>query len=48
LLAVDGDDALARDARGAAEHIVSRLPTRHMRERFLAAEPVCRVGLGAE
>jgi tetratricopeptide (TPR) repeat protein len=44
LLAVDGDDAVLADARSAARHILSRLPTEDLRRRFQAAEPVQRLG----
>jgi hypothetical protein len=44
LLAVDGDDALLGEARDTARHIVARLPSAQMRERFLAAEAVRRLG----
>jgi class 3 adenylate cyclase/tetratricopeptide (TPR) repeat protein len=45
LLAMDGDDVLAAEARRSAAAIVSRLPTREMRKRFQAAEAVRRLGL---
>jgi len=44
LLALDGDDALANEARRTAAGILSRLPTREMRQRFQAADPVRRLG----
>jgi class 3 adenylate cyclase/tetratricopeptide (TPR) repeat protein len=40
LLAIDGDDALAAEARTATRHIVDRLPTDEMRAHFNASEPV--------
>jgi tetratricopeptide (TPR) repeat protein len=40
LLALDGDDALAAEARAAAERILAALPDEDMRRRFEAAEPV--------
>ncbi|HEY1297248.1 MAG TPA: hypothetical protein VGJ60_29570, partial [Chloroflexota bacterium] len=45
LLAMDGDDVLAAEARRSAAAIVSRLPTREMRKCFQAAEAVRRLGL---
>ena len=44
LLAIDGDDALAAETRVTAEHMLSRTPTEEMRERFLAADAVRRLG----
>ena len=44
LLAIDGDDALAAETRVTAEHMLSRMPTEEMRERFLAADAVRRLG----
>src|SRR5262249_45119422 len=38
LLAVDGDDALLREARTTAETILSHLPTAEMRKRFQSAD----------
>ena len=43
LLAIDGDDALATEARAAVERITAALPDRDTRRRFEAAEPVRRV-----
>jgi hypothetical protein len=40
LLAIDGDDALAAEARQAAGRIVAALPDETMRRRFDDAEPV--------
>ena len=40
LLALDGDDALAAEARTVAERIARALPDRDTRQRFEAAEPV--------
>src|SRR5262249_7417183 len=40
LLAIDGDDALAGEARLVAESILARLPTHEMRERFRARVPL--------
>jgi hypothetical protein len=40
LLAVEGDDQLARDMRATAEHIRLALPDDDMRRRFESAEPV--------
>jgi hypothetical protein len=40
LLALDGDDALAAEARAAAERIAAALPDQEVRQRFEAAEPV--------
>jgi hypothetical protein len=40
LLALDGDDALAAEARAAADRITAALPDPEMRRRFEAAEPV--------
>jgi hypothetical protein len=40
LLAIEGDDALATEARQAAQRIAAALPDAEMRRRFEAAEPV--------
>jgi hypothetical protein len=40
LLALDGDQALAAEARAAAERIIAALPDTELRRRFEAAEPV--------
>jgi tetratricopeptide (TPR) repeat protein len=45
LLALDGDDALATEARTTALLILSRLPTDEMRQRFQSAELVQRLGM---
>jgi class 3 adenylate cyclase/tetratricopeptide (TPR) repeat protein len=39
LLTIDGDDALAAEARRAAERIAGALPDDEMRRRFLATDP---------
>jgi tetratricopeptide (TPR) repeat protein len=44
LLDLDGDDTLLAEARRAAQGIASALPNDELRRRFLAAEPVRRVG----
>ncbi len=43
LLALDGDDALAIEARAAAVRITEALPDRDTRQCFEAAEPVRRL-----
>jgi class 3 adenylate cyclase/tetratricopeptide (TPR) repeat protein len=43
LLVIDGDDALATEARTAAERIAEALPEGELRQRFLATEPVRRL-----
>jgi hypothetical protein len=40
LLALDGDDTLAAEARAAADSIAAALPDAEMRRRFAEAEPV--------
>jgi hypothetical protein len=40
LLALDGDDALATEARATAERIAAALPDVELRRRFETAEPV--------
>jgi tetratricopeptide (TPR) repeat protein len=44
LLAIEGDDTLAAEARAAAHRILAALPDAEMRRRFEAAEPVRRLG----
>jgi hypothetical protein len=44
LLAVDGNDVLATEARAAAQHILGHLPTPEMQQRFTSAEPVRALG----
>jgi hypothetical protein len=44
LLALDGDDTLAAEARAAAHRILAALPDAEMRRRFEAAEPVRLLG----
>jgi len=44
LLALDGNDTLAAEASTTASRMLVSLPTEAMRERFLAAEPVRRLG----
>jgi transcriptional regulator with XRE-family HTH domain/tetratricopeptide (TPR) repeat protein len=44
LLAVEGDDALRAEARGAADRIVAALPEEELIQRFRAAEPVRQLG----
>jgi tetratricopeptide (TPR) repeat protein len=43
LLAIEGDDALAAEARSAADRIAAALPDEAMRRRFEAAAPVRRL-----
>jgi class 3 adenylate cyclase/tetratricopeptide (TPR) repeat protein len=43
LLAIEADDALATEARATARHILGRLPTHEMRQRFQSADPVRRL-----
>jgi tetratricopeptide (TPR) repeat protein len=47
LLEVDGDDALAAEARATANRILEALPTPALRSTFAAAEPVRRLLLPA-
>jgi hypothetical protein len=44
LLAIEGDEALAAEAAGAAQRIAAALPEGDMRRRFEAAEPVRLLG----
>ena len=43
LLSLDGDDALAAEARAAVERITAALPDPELRRRFVEAEPVRRL-----
>ena len=44
LLALNGNDQLAAEARATAGRILAHLPTEEMRERVRAAEPVRLIG----